>query len=122
MEKSHVSHTFLFHVLTFFFTRVCVSFFYLFIYLFIYLSIYLLSDTFFSFYYPLLSLSFFISFYFLILSFIFYFYADASELLNYNKSEERKMEEMMEGIAATGVKAGMKVIFICLFSFLLYYF
>jgi hypothetical protein len=31
---------------------------------------------------------------------------DANELLNYNKSEERKMEEMMEGIAATGVKAG----------------
>ena len=31
---------------------------------------------------------------------------DATELLNYNKSEERKMEEMMEGIAATGVKAG----------------
>eukprot|EP00596_Hydrurales_sp_CCMP1899_P000803 CAMPEP_0119045074 /NCGR_PEP_ID=MMETSP1177-20130426/36764_1 /TAXON_ID=2985 /ORGANISM="Ochromonas sp, Strain CCMP1899" /LENGTH=546 /DNA_ID=CAMNT_0007016203 /DNA_START=72 /DNA_END=1712 /DNA_ORIENTATION=+ len=30
---------------------------------------------------------------------------DAGELLNYNKSEERKMEEMVEGIAATGVKA-----------------
>lgn len=30
---------------------------------------------------------------------------DAAELLNYNKSEERKMEEMVEGIAATGVKA-----------------
>lgn len=30
---------------------------------------------------------------------------DATELLNYNKSEERKMEEMVEGIAATGVKA-----------------
>ena len=30
---------------------------------------------------------------------------NATELLNYNKSEERKMEEMIEGIAATGVKA-----------------
>jgi len=29
---------------------------------------------------------------------------DATELLNYNKSEERKMEEMIEGIAASGVK------------------
>lgn len=30
---------------------------------------------------------------------------DATELLNYNKSEERKMEEMIEGIASSGVKA-----------------
>lgn len=29
---------------------------------------------------------------------------NAEELLNYNKSEERKMEELVEGIAATGVK------------------
>jgi T-complex protein 1 subunit theta len=29
---------------------------------------------------------------------------NASELLNYNKSEEKKMEEMIEGVAATGVK------------------
>ena len=29
---------------------------------------------------------------------------NASELLNYNKSEERKMEELIESIAATGVK------------------
>jgi T-complex protein 1 subunit theta len=30
---------------------------------------------------------------------------DAQELLNYNKSEEKKMEEMIAAIAATGVKA-----------------
>lgn len=30
---------------------------------------------------------------------------NAEELMNYNKSEEKKMEEMIEGIAATGVKA-----------------
>ena len=39
-------------------------------------------------------------------------FKDASELLNYNKSEERKMEEMMEGIAATGVKAGKIAIYL----------
>lgn len=30
---------------------------------------------------------------------------NAEELMNYNKSEEKKMEEMIEGIAGTGVKA-----------------
>jgi T-complex protein 1 subunit theta len=30
---------------------------------------------------------------------------DAQELLNYNKSEEKKMEEMIASVAATGVKA-----------------
>lgn len=30
---------------------------------------------------------------------------NATELMNYNKSEEKKMEEVIEGISATGVKA-----------------
>ena len=46
-------------------------------------------------------------------------FEDASELLNYNKSEERKMEEMMEGIAATGVKAGKTAIYL-LFYYSIY--